>query len=159
VPDAVLTVIGKNPPASLGGKGVEVTGYVVDLAPYLAETSAFIVPLHAGGGMRVKILDAWSWGLPVVSTTIGAEGIKVDPGEDILVADTAQSFAQAVIQVLKDPILAQHLAQNGRRTVTKEYDWRIVYPAWDKVYGGLGCAEPFDADLTTVLGDRVSGSC
>jgi glycosyltransferase involved in cell wall biosynthesis len=137
VSEAILTVIGKNPPAGLGGEGIEVTGYVVDLTPYLAETGVFVVPLHAGGGMRVKILDAWSWGLPVVSTTIGAEGIKTHHGEDILVADTAQAFAQAVIRVLQDRALAQHLAQNGRQTVTKEYDWRVVYPAWDVVYDGL----------------------
>ena len=121
----------------MDGEGVEVTGYVVDLTPYLAETGAFIVPLHAGGGMRVKILDAWIWGLPVVSTTIGAEGIYTHPDEDILIADTAQAFAQAVIRVLQDPNLAQQLAQNGRQTVTKEYDWRVVYPAWDIVYDGL----------------------
>ena len=137
VSDAILTVIGKSPPAGLDGEGVEVTGYVVDLTPYLAETGVFIVPLHAGGGMRVKILDAWSWGLPVVSTTIGAEGIAVHPSEDILIADTAQAFAQAVIRILRDPILAQHLVQNGRQTVTKEYDWHVVYPAWDIVYDGL----------------------
>jgi len=138
MPDAVLTVIGKNPPAGLDGPGVEVTGYVVDLTPYLAETAAFVVPLHAGGGMRVKILDAWSWGLPIVSTTIGAEGIEVHPGEDILIADTAEAFAQAVIRILKDPTLAQHLARNGRQTVTKDYDWRVVYPLWDNVYLELG---------------------
>jgi glycosyltransferase involved in cell wall biosynthesis len=144
VSDAILTVIGKNPPAGLDGSGVDVTGYVVDLIPYLAETGAFIVPLHAGGGMRVKILDAWSWGLPVVSTTIGAEGIKTHPGEDILVVDTAQAFAQAVIRVLKDPTLAQQLAQNGRQTVMKEYDWRVVYPAWDIVYHRFSPAESME---------------
>jgi glycosyltransferase involved in cell wall biosynthesis len=141
ISDAVLTVIGKNPPAGLDGDGIEVTGYVVDLAPHLAETGAFIVPLHAGGGMRVKILDAWSWGLPVVSTTIGAEGIEVHPGEDILIADSAQTFAEAVIRVLREPLLAQRLAQNGRQTATKEYNWRVVYPAWDSVYDGLSCTE------------------
>ncbi|MDX1523669.1 MAG: glycosyltransferase family 4 protein, partial [Anaerolineae bacterium] len=73
-PEAVLTAIGKNPPAGLDREGVEVTGYVDDPKPYLAETAVFIVPLHAGGGMRVKIIDAWSWALPMVSTTIGAEG-------------------------------------------------------------------------------------
>ena len=99
IPDAVLTVIGKSPPRGLEGEGIEVTGYVSDLTPYLAETGAFIVPLHAGGGMRVKILDAWSWGLPIASTTIGAEGITIHHEKDILIADTAQTFAQAVVRV------------------------------------------------------------
>jgi len=134
VPEAVLTVIGKNPPAKLTGNGIEVTGYVEDLMPLLAETRAFIVPLHAGGGMRVKIIDAWQWQLPIVSTTIGAEGIGVEAGVDILIADTAADFAEAVIRILLSPKLEQSLAQNGRQTVLKKYDWRIVYTQWDEVY-------------------------
>lgn len=137
IPDAVLTIIGKNPPAGLEGEGIEVTGYVVDPLPYLAETGVFVVPLHAGGGMRVKILDAWSWGLPVVSTTIGAEGIEIQPGEDMLIADSAPEFARAVIRVLKDESLAQRLGQSGRQSVVKKYDWRVIYPAWETVYQGL----------------------
>jgi glycosyltransferase involved in cell wall biosynthesis len=135
-PGAALTVIGKSPPAGLEGEGVEVTGYVGELAPYLAETGAFVVPLHAGGGMRVKILDAWSWGLPVVSTTIGAEGIVTRPGEDILIADNARDFAQAVVAVLEDRALAERIGRGGRRTVEERYDWRSAYAAWDEVYPG-----------------------
>lgn len=137
IPDATLTVIGKNPPAGLTGQGIEATGYVVDPMPYLAETAAFIVPLHAGGGMRVKILDAWSWGLPIISTTIGAEGIDIEPGSDILIADTAEDFAQAVITVLNDQTLSRQLSQNGRQTVLKKYNWQTVYKAWDRVYQEL----------------------
>jgi glycosyltransferase involved in cell wall biosynthesis len=137
LPEAVLTVIGKNPPAGLAGEGVEVTGYVTDPMPYLAETAAFIVPLHAGGGMRVKILDAWSWGLPVVSTTIGAEGIETQHEQNILIADTAPAFAQAIIRVLREATLAQQLAQGGRQTVIEKYDWQKIYSAWDEVYAGL----------------------
>jgi glycosyltransferase involved in cell wall biosynthesis len=137
VPEAVLTVIGKTPPSGLVGEGVEVTGYVVDPLPYLTETAVFIVPLHAGGGMRVKILDAWSWGLPIVSTTIGAEGIETEPEKNILIADTAEAFAQAVIRILNDPTLTRQLGQNGRQTVLEKYNWQVTYSAWDKVYSGL----------------------
>ncbi len=140
IPEALLTVIGKNPPVGLEREGIEVTGYVTDLMPYLAETAVFIVPLHAGGGMRVKILDAWSWGLPVVSTTIGAEGIDVEHGKNILLADSAPAFAQAVTRVLKDHTLARRLGQMGRQTVTSKYDWRVVYSAWDEVYRRLDCS-------------------
>jgi glycosyltransferase involved in cell wall biosynthesis len=136
-PEAVLTVVGKSPPPGLDGEGIEVTGYVTDLGPYLAQTAVFIVPLHAGGGMRVKILDAWSWGLPIVSTTIGAEGIETQPEQNILIADTASAFAQAVIRVLREPTLAQQLAQGGRQTVIEKYDWQKIYSAWDEVYAGL----------------------
>ncbi len=134
VPEAVLTVIGKSPPAELRGEGIEITGYVEDLTPYLAQTAAFVVPLHAGGGMRVKILDAWSWGLPIVSTTIGAEGIEIEPGKDILIADAAPDFAQAVIQLLKDASLAERLGQAGRQSVLEKYNWQTVYSAWSEVY-------------------------
>ncbi|MCI0395214.1 MAG: glycosyltransferase, partial [Chloroflexi bacterium] len=108
VPEAIFTVIGKSPPAAVREpeskrRNVEVAGYVADPLPYLAETAAFVVPLHAGGGMRVKILDAWCWGLPVVSTTIGAEGICYQDGRDLLIADSPEAFAQAVIRLLSEP--------------------------------------------------------
>lgn len=139
IPAAQLTVIGKEPPAGLAGEGIEVTGYVAeaDLATYLDETAVFIVPLHAGGGMRVKILDAWSWGLPLVSTTIGAEGIKVQPEHDILIGDTAAAFAGAVVRLLQNPALARRLGQNGRQTVLQKYNWQTIYPAWDELYNRL----------------------
>jgi glycosyltransferase involved in cell wall biosynthesis len=143
VPGAVLTVIGKEPPAALASlatadAGIAVTGYVVDPAPYLAETAAFVVPLHAGGGMRVKILDAWCWGLPVVSTAIGAEGIASQPGRDLLLADGVHEFAAAVIRLLTDRAAAQELRRQGRRTVETAYDWRTVYRAWLSVYPAPG---------------------
>ena len=140
-PEARLTLIGKSPPNDVRAwerqADVDVPGYVEDLAPYLAETAVFVVPLHAGGGMRVKIVDAWCWGLPVVSTTIGAEGITVRDGENILIADTPGDFARAVVQVLRDAELQARLRSNGRRWVEERYDWRRVYGAWDEVYERL----------------------
>lgn len=134
MPGATLTVIGKNPPPELAGEGVEITGYVPDLTPYLAETAVFVVPLHAGGGMRVKILDAWSWGLPVVSTTIGAEGMDVRHQDNILIADTATTFARAVLSLLNNTELARQIGQSGRQTIMQSYNWQTVYTAWDEVY-------------------------
>ena len=137
-PNACLTIIGKNPPAELATSHqppttIDITGYVTDLEPYLQETAVFIVPLHAGGGMRVKILDAWSWGLPIVSTTIGAEGICYEDGADMLLADEADTFAQAVVSLLQDSDWAAAVGRNGRLTVETHYDWRKIYPAWDAV--------------------------
>ena len=141
-PGVCLTVVGRNPPDELSelngtGANIEVTGYVTDLGKILAETAVFVVPLRAGGGMRVKILDAWCWGLPVVSTGIGAEGALIRDGENILIADSAEAFGDAVMQVLGEPSLREHLIQNGRRWVEENYDWRRVYTAWDTVYGRL----------------------
>lgn len=139
LPGATLSVVGKNPPDSIRllasrESGVEVTGYVPDPRPYLERAGAFIVPLFAAGGMRVKIVDAWRWGLPIVSTRIGAEGIRYRDGENILIADDAEAFAQALARVLQDGELNQRLRENGRRWVEEQYDWQRVYPAWDEVY-------------------------
>ena len=138
IPDAVLTVIGKNPPQEIAGgdiPGLQITGYVEDVTPYLQETAAFIVPLHAGGGMRVKIIDAWAWGLPIVSTTIGAEGIDYQHGENILIGDSEAEFAAHVIRLCEDSALACRLARCGRQTAEQQYEWRQVYGAWEQVYG------------------------
>lgn len=139
-PDAILTIIGKQPPPALqelgySAQNLEVTGYVTDPAPYLAETAAFIVPLLAGGGMRVKIIDGWSWGLPIVSTTVGAEGVEARQGDNILLADTPADFARAVVALLNDPLAAAQIAGGGRRTALERYNWKVVYRGWDPIYG------------------------
>jgi glycosyltransferase involved in cell wall biosynthesis len=135
VPDSVFTVIGKGSPGRLGGAPrIAVTGYVPDLQPYLAETAAFVVPLLTGAGMRVKILDAWCWALPVVSTTVGAEGLNGVHGENLLIGDEPETFADHLIRILRDGREAARLARNGRATVEADYDWRKVYRAWDRVY-------------------------
>ena len=138
-PDAVLTVIGKQPPPELHELGIparnlDVTGYVNDPTPYLMETGAFIVPLLAGGGMRVKIIDGWTWGLPIVSTRVGAEGVDAVHGENMLLADASHDFARAVIDLLCDPARNAAIAAGGRRTVLERYNWKTVYRSWDQIY-------------------------
>jgi glycosyltransferase involved in cell wall biosynthesis len=147
VPTAVLTVLGKRPPAAVRrlperfGPSVEVAGYVPELTPYLEETAVFAVPLLSGGGMRVKILDAWAWGLPVVSTTIGAEGIAVRPGHDVLVADRPDAFADACIELLEDPARRRELGRAGREAVRARYDVATLYTALSDVYAPIGLVE------------------
>ncbi len=133
LPNATFTAVGKNPP-SLTGPGLSTPGYVEDANPYWANGRVFIVPLKAGGGMRVKIVEAWARGLPVVSTTIGAEGIDYTDGENILIADTPQAFAAAVSRLLTDDSLAAALSRAGRAAVETLYDWRTAYKAWDTIY-------------------------
>jgi polysaccharide biosynthesis protein PslH len=141
VPTARFVIAGKNPPAEIQALAadprVEVTGYVPDPMPYLEATDVFVVPLHAGGGMRVKILDAWLWGLPVVSTSIGAEGIALRDGENILLADDPQAFAAACVRLLTDPALNLRLGAAGRRWVEERYGWQAVYRRVDDVYARL----------------------
>jgi glycosyltransferase involved in cell wall biosynthesis len=136
-PSAVLTVIGRGGekvPGLQGARQVEVTGYVDDPQRYLAETAVFVVPLLSGAGMRVKILDAWCWGLPIVSTTVGAEGLRATHDENILLADDGEAFATAVVNLIKNGRLATRLADNGRATVEAHYDWKTLYTAWDRIY-------------------------
>jgi len=145
-PDATLTLIGKNPPDQIRTlceqANVDIPGFVEDLGPYLEETAAFIVPLHAAGGMRVKIIDAWCWGLPIISTTIGAEGIAIRENENILIADTPAGFARAVLQLLGDDELQDRLRLNGRAWVETHYHWQTIYRFWDTVYDRLVEAQP-----------------
>ena len=141
VPEARFIVVGKNPPAEVqaltGDSRVVVTGYVADPMPYLEAADAFVVPLHAGGGMRVKIVDAWLWGLPIVSTPIGAEGIKVSDGENLLLGENAPAFAQATVRLLTESDLNQQLRANGRAWVEANYAWQTVYQQVDEVYARL----------------------
>jgi polysaccharide biosynthesis protein PslH len=138
IPDAVLTIVGKNPPTALArtvhGSRTEITGYVSNLQDLLSETAVFIVPLKTGAGMRVKILDAWCWGLPVVSTSIGAQGMHAVAGENLLIADDEDSFARCVVMIFRDSNLARRLREGGRATVEAFYDWRKAYQAWDQIY-------------------------
>jgi polysaccharide biosynthesis protein PslH len=141
VPQARFVVVGKNPTpevqALAADANTEVTGYVADPAPYLSATDAFVVPLHAGGGMRVKIVDGWMWGLPMVSTPVGAEGIAYRDGENILIARDAPEFAQATIRLLTDATLNDRLGAAGRAWVEEHYGWRAVYKCVGEVYAGL----------------------
>lgn len=113
---------------------VIVTGRVEEITPYLVESAAFIVPLRAGGGMRVKILDAWARGIPIVTTTIGCEGIETRPGENLLIADGPAEFAAAVVSLLRDSARGRQMARAGRRWVEEHYDWRRVYARFDTIY-------------------------
>jgi len=139
IPDVTLTLVGKDCPTALNGKAagnerVQATGYVEDLTPYLQETAVFIVPLLAGGGVRVKILDAWSWGLPVVTTSIGAEGLEAQHGRNVLLADSPGTFAESIVEIVTKPDLARHLIRNGHQTIEDHYDWSHVYSAWEEIY-------------------------
>lgn len=106
--------------------GVTFTGYLNDVRPAVAQSWASIVPLRQGGGTRLKILESLALGTPVVSTSKGAEGLELEPGRDILIADAPEAFAQAVVQVLDDAALRERMRQNGRREVLSKYDWRSI---------------------------------
>lgn len=130
--DATATIAGADPPADvarLAAGHVTVTGRVDDIRPYLREAAVAVVPLHSGGGTRLKILEAMATGVPVVSTTIGAEGLEVLHGRDILIADTPKAFADAVVTIATNTELARRLADAGSRLVHEKYGWESVASA------------------------------
>lgn len=141
VPDVRCTLIGARPPASITDRAkadpsLTVTGYVEDPIPYLADSSMMVVPLKAGGGMRVKILNALSQGVPMVSTTVGCEGINVTNGEDILVADSPEDFADATTRLLTNSTLNRQITESGRTMVVNTYDYRQACKPLDAIYQG-----------------------
>ncbi len=140
VPGVTLTIVGKNPPVDFlhlqqrQPDVFRVPGYVPDLTPWLEQAAVVVVPVRVGGGMRVRILEAFAHAMPVVTTTIGFEGIEAISGEHLLAADGAIPFAQAVITLLGDEDLQNQLAHNGRRLAEKVYDRRIVLKSFDLIY-------------------------
>jgi glycosyltransferase involved in cell wall biosynthesis len=109
----------------LDGK-VELTGYLADIRPAVAESWACVVPLRLGGGTRLKILEAMSLGAPVISTAKGAEGLEVEDGVHLLIAESPDEFAGQVLRVLRSADLRQELAHNAARLVGEKYEWSHI---------------------------------
>jgi glycosyltransferase involved in cell wall biosynthesis len=133
-PKLVWRLVGKNPAAISrivgGDPRIEVVGPVADAVCELARSRVAVVPLLTGSGTRLKILEAWAAGLPVVSTTLGAEGLPVRSGETILLADDPSSFAAEVTRLLACTELRQEIGSAGRLLLEKEFTWET---AWKKL--------------------------
>ncbi|MCB0064289.1 MAG: glycosyltransferase [Caldilineaceae bacterium] len=129
-PDLQVFIVGHQPPPEIcalaNQPGVTVTGSVEDVRPYMARSWLLAVPLRLGGGTRLKITEAFAAGLPVVSTTIGAQGLTAQAGQHLLLADEPHSFITAIEQILTTPPLAQQLAVAGRRLAESAYSWQAL---------------------------------
>jgi glycosyltransferase involved in cell wall biosynthesis len=106
--------------------GIEVTGYVDDVRPLMRAAACHIVPLRAGGGTRLKILNSWAMGKPVVTTAVGCEGLEAIDGENVLIRDDSTRFAAAIVDVLKDSALARRVGRQARETVERHYSWDLI---------------------------------
>ncbi|HUV93701.1 MAG TPA: glycosyltransferase [Anaerolineae bacterium] len=141
LPQAHLYVVGKQPHprlASLGQEsGVTITGYVADILPYFGGADVYVVPLRVGGGTRLKVLEAMSAGLPLVSTTLGVEGVGLTPGQHALLSDTPQGFAHAVLALLRDPEHGRALGMAARRLVVNRYGWGHIVARLEPLYASL----------------------
>ncbi len=131
IPSIRFIIVGRNPTArvrKLGEReGIVVTGEVPDLTAYYRDCAVVVVPLQAGGGTRLKILEAMAYGRPIVSTSVGCEGIACRDGEHLLIANNASQMADAIQRLLSQPELVTRLVTTARRLVEDRYDWsRIV---------------------------------
>lgn len=141
IPDVTLTIIGKSPPADFHEMAaaypegtVAITGYVPELLPYMERAALMVVPVRAGSGMRVRLLEAFARAMPAVTTTIGLEGIAATHGREVLVADSEADFAAETARLLQDETLQERLAQNGRVLAETRYDWQVALQQMDAVY-------------------------
>lgn len=131
VPGVTLTVVGRNPYPGLvelskRDPSVVVTGRVEDVRPFMEEAAVYIVPLRIGGGTRLKIYEAMAMEKAIVSTSIGAEGLPVNDGKEILLADTPESFAEAVVRLIRQENLAAALGRQAAAKVREKFGWDTV---------------------------------
>jgi glycosyltransferase involved in cell wall biosynthesis len=130
-PDATIRIIGLNPPAHLrtlaaADPRIQVLGFVDDIRPHFAASAVAICPIRDGGGTRVKVLDALAQGRPLVATSIGCEGLDVEPDRHVLIGDTPELFAAQIGRLFDDPLLRERLARHGRQQIEARYTWSAL---------------------------------
>jgi len=158
VPDATLTVVGRNPyPALLElsqrEPSIIVTGRVDDVRPYMERASAYVVPLRIGGGTRLKIYEAMAMGKAIVSTSIGAEGLPVRDGVEILLQDDPDSFAAAAVRVLTEAETATAIGERAAKRVRESFGWDKVADTFASI-----CEQAINHDAVANLASAKEGT-
>jgi glycosyltransferase involved in cell wall biosynthesis len=143
-PDARLLIVGRNPPTSLRSTiasvpGAELYANVADVRPFLARSTAMVVPLRIGGGSRLKILESLATATPVVSTRVGAEGLHLEAGRDLVVVEDVEELVGAIVQTLRDPATARRQAESGRKQVLRLYDWDSLADQLEQLWLTTAC--------------------
>ena len=166
-PDVRLTIVGAHPTRRvqrLAQPGVvEVTGFVEDVRPYLREAAVVVIPLRVGGGTRLKLLEAMAGGKAVVSTTVGAEGIEVTHGRDILLADRPDDFSMRILALMTDAALRRRIATAARELAGSRYDWNGIVRGLEGVYERRNAsltgriASPVGTEAARALVGRLEG--
>lgn len=144
VPDARFVIVGANPSTAVQRladvPGVEVTGRVSDVRPYLAASAVYALPMRIGGGVRLKVLEAMSFGLPVVSTTLGCSGTVLEPERHYLGANDSAEFARRLSEVLTGRRDCRSMVAEARRLMENRYDWRRICPSLEGAYPAVVAA-------------------
>lgn len=145
-PDMKFYIVGQSPPVEVESLSLDpsiiVTGKVADVRPFLKKGRIFICPVTLGGGFRGKILEAMAAGRPVVSTSLGSEGIPAVHGENILIADEPQEFAKAVAALIDNPDLAEKLGRNARKLMEEQYAWEKGVQVLERILEKMMEKEP-----------------
>jgi len=148
-PHVTLTVVGRNPDSALlelskRDRSISVTGRVDDVRPYIERAAVYVVPLRVGSGTRLKIFEAMAMEKAIVSTTVGAEGLAVRPGVELILADSPAGFAESVVKVLADKELAGQLGQKAAQTVREQFCWPKVAKLFSDVCEEVLCKHRFE---------------
>jgi glycosyltransferase involved in cell wall biosynthesis len=159
VPCVTLTVVGRNPYPSLlelarRDSSVIVTGRVEDVRPYMERAAAYVVPLRIGGGTRLKIYEAMAIERPIISTTIGAEGLPVRHEEELLLADDPEAFAAAVVRVLNDKSFASELSARAARMVREKFGWARVAESFALICESVAASQNHFDEAGPVLNEE-----
>jgi glycosyltransferase involved in cell wall biosynthesis len=138
-PNIQAVIIGRNPPASLSNKiterglNVTLTGFVDDIRPYVAQSDVYVIPLFVGSGTRIKAFEAMAMGRPVISTSLGIEGLDVTDGEHFLRADNAETFSRGILSLLDDAALRDRIAGAARRLMEECFSWKTVAAQFEAI--------------------------
>jgi polysaccharide biosynthesis protein PslH len=137
IPGTKLFIVGRNPSnkvRKLCNNDIIVTGTVEDVQAFIQQASVFLVPLRIGSGIRIKILQAMAMGKAIVSTSVGAQGIALTSGQNIVISDTPKEFSESVIHLLQEPEIRLLLGRNARQFVEKYYRWETIIDDLEKIY-------------------------
>jgi glycosyltransferase involved in cell wall biosynthesis len=148
-PSAQLWIVGNAPEREaqrLRRPSIEVLGRVPDVRPYLGGAQVVVVPVRMGGGTRLKVVEALSMAKPMVSTTLGCEGLAVADREHVLIADDADSFAAGILGLFEDPALGRCLGKAGRSLVEESYSWQLAGARLDALYARVVAEDGAPAD-------------
>jgi glycosyltransferase involved in cell wall biosynthesis len=152
-PDVRVTVVGRGSDGdvkALRRRGADATGEVPDVRPYLQGAEIVVVPIRMGSGTRLKVVEGLAMGRPVVSTTLGCEGVNVRDGEHLLIGDNAAAFAMQIVHLFEHPEIGEALGRAGRKLTEREYSWDYAGERLEQVYRQLSlpCSKPRDRVTT-----------